>query len=304
MSQTLPDLAVAGEGGVRQGLPPDRARRGLRWWREVLYALSFYLIYSAIRNTQGSAAVSAAHALSNALEIIRLERMLALYHERAIQQFFLDNRPFIEFWNLFYGTFHFVVTIFALVLLFRKFPQRYRRWRNALAVTTALALIGFATYPLMPPRLLPASYGYVDTLKTYGSLWSFDSGAMNKISNQYAAMPSLHFAWALWCTLVLVPALRRRWTKALAIAYPVLTLFAIVVTANHFVLDAVGGALVLGVGTAGGFALARRTERVRSRRREAEVDRADGGPEDATEATDGTVPATPAPTAPAVAEAG
>jgi hypothetical protein len=257
VSRTVPHLAVAREGAV-PAVSAEEARGGLRWWREVLYALAFYLVYSFIRNTQGSAAVSAAHAMGNALRVIRLEEFLALYHERAIQHAFLDNRPFIEFWNLFYGTFHFLVTIFALVLLFRKFPERYRKWRNTLAFTTGLALIGFAAFPLMPPRLMPPSYGFVDTLKTYGSLWSFDSGAMNKISNQYAAMPSLHFAWALWCTLVLVPALRRRWAKVLAIAYPALTLFAIVVTANHFVLDAAGGAAVLGLGAWAGFALARR----------------------------------------------
>ena len=294
------ESTTRGPGEVRE-LHPDPP---LRWWKEVVAATVFYVVYSFIRNTQGSAAVSDAEALHNARRLIDLERIMGLYHERTIQEAFLDAEELMSIWNLFYGTFHFVVTIGVLVFLFRRFPTRYRRWRTCLAGTTALALIGFALYPLMPPRLMPTSYGFVDSLKTYGSLWSFDSGAMNKISNQYAAMPSLHFAWALWCTLVLVPALRRRWTKALAIAYPVLTLFAIVVTANHFVLDAVGGALVLGVGTAGGFALARRTERVRSRRREAEVDRADGGPEDATEATDGTVPATPAPTAPAVAEAG
>ena len=265
MTRTVPDLALAGEGDARQPVVAARAPGRLRWWREVLYAAGFYLIYSFIRNMQGSAAVSAAHAMHNALRVIRLEKVLALYHERALQHAFLGNRLFIEFWNLFYGTFHFVVTIFALVLLFRKFPQRYRRWRNTLAFTTALALIGFATYPLMPPRLLPTSYGFVDTLKTYGSLWSFDSGAVNKISNQYAAMPSLHFAWATWCALVLVPALRRRWTKLLALVYPALTLFAIVVTANHFVLDAAGGAAVLGAGAAAGFTLASRTEGKRTR---------------------------------------
>ncbi|MFN2502935.1 MAG: phosphatase PAP2 family protein [Acidimicrobiales bacterium] len=268
MSRTISDsdVDVPGEGDEEPEEPAseDRRRRGpraLRWWREVLYAAVFYGIYSVIRNTQGSAAVSASHALGNALEIIRVERFLGLYHERAVQEAFLDQHLFIELWNLFYGTFHFVVTVFALVLLFRKFPQRYRRWRNTLAITTGLALIGFATYPLMPPRLMPPSYGFVDTLKTYGSLWSFDSGAVHKISNQYAAMPSLHFAWALWSTLVLVPALRAWWAKALAAVYPLLTLFAIVVTANHFVLDAAGGAALLGVGAVAGFALAARTER-------------------------------------------
>ena len=235
--------------------------RGLRWWREVLYILAFYLVYSFVRNTQGSAAVSAAHAMGNALDVIRLEKLLGLYHEQAIQHAFLGNRMFIEFWNLFYGSFHFIVTAGALILLFRRFPDRYRRWRNTLAFTTALALIGFAAYPLMPPRLLPASYGYVDTLKEFGSLWSFDSGAVNKISNQYAAMPSLHFAWSTWSALVLVPAVRSVWAKVLACLYPLMTLFAITVTANHFVLDAAGGLLVLIVGGAIGFPIATRIER-------------------------------------------
>jgi membrane-associated phospholipid phosphatase len=70
---------------------------------------------------------------------------------------------------------------------------------------------------------------------------------MQKISNQYAAMPSLHFAWAVWCTCVLYPACRRRWTRALAVAHPIATVFAVVVTANHYLLDVVGGAVVFGV---------------------------------------------------------
>ncbi len=245
---------------------PDGARRGLRWWKEVGLILAFYAVYSVVRNTQGSAVVSEARALRNALRVIRWEKLLGMYHEEAIQQRFLAWDGFIEFWNLFYGTIHFFVTIFALVWLFRRFPARYRKWRNTLAATTALALIGFATYPLMPPRLLPISHGFVDTLRVYGSLWSFDSGAMSKLSNQYAAMPSLHFAWAMWCTLVLVPALDSTWAKAAMIVYPAFTLFAIVVTGNHFVLDAVGGLVVLGVGALIGFAVAARLERSANRK--------------------------------------
>jgi len=222
----------------------------------VLYIAAFYGVYSYIRNTQGSASVSADHAFANAREIIRLERAMGLYFEEGVQEAFLDDRWFIQFWNLFYGTFHFVVTIAALVLLFRRFPARYPRWRNTLAATTGLALIGFATYPLMPPRLLPTSYGFVDTLRFYGGLWSFESGPVAQVSNQYAAMPSLHFAWSTWSALVLFPMLRHVWSRALISLYPAATLFAIVVTANHFWLDAAGGALVLGVGTATGFALA------------------------------------------------
>jgi hypothetical protein len=239
--------------GVTEAQTPTTSRpRHLRWWKEVLYVLAFYVVYSVIRNTQGSASVSAHHALDNALDLIRVERALGLFHEQAIQDAVLDlGRLFIEWWNLFYGTFHFIVTAVALIYVFRRFPERYARWRNTLATTTALALIGFALYPLMPPRLLELHglhYGFVDTLERYGSLWSFDSGTMQKISNQYAAMPSLHFAWSLWCALILFPVLRRNWTKVLAALYPLLTLFAIVITANHYILDAAGGAVCLGVG--------------------------------------------------------
>lgn len=227
----------------------------LRWWREVAYILVFYAVYTAVRNTQGSATVSAQHAFDNAKEIIRIEQWLGLFFEEGMQDFFLPAEWFLSFWNVFYGTAHFVVTVAALVLMFRTMPQRYPLWRNTLACTTALALIGFATFPLMPPRLLPTTYGFVDTLKTIGGLWSFDSGAMQKVSNQYAAMPSLHFAWATWSTIVLYPAMRRRWSKGLALAYPALTLFAIVVTGNHYWIDAVAGAMVLGVGFAAGRAI-------------------------------------------------
>jgi hypothetical protein len=231
----------------------------LKWWREVVYILAFYAVYSAIRNLFGSAGGGGeTHAFNNAKLIRTIERALGSFHEESIQDWFLDWRWFIQFWNLFYGTFHFVVTTFCIVWLFRKFPERYVRYRTTLAATTALALIGFATFPLMPPRLIP-EWGFVDTLADYGGLWSFDSGAMQKVSNQYAAMPSLHFAWSSWCAMVLVPTVTRRWLKALALAYPWLTLFAIVVTANHFWLDAAGGVVILVAGWWIGQWWARRT---------------------------------------------
>ena len=237
--------------------PPASSR--LRWWREVAYILAFYGVYTLVRNLQ-EGDTSRAH--SNALHVIRLEKLLGLYHEHAVQHWFglvqsanlhhIRWRTFIQFWNVYYGSAHFIVTIVAIVWLFRRDKSRYPLWRNTLAFTTALALIGFAFFPLMPPRLM-ADHGFVDTLRQVGGLWSFDSGPMAKVSNQYAAMPSLHFAWSSWCTLVFWPALKRPWQRALVICHPVLTLFGIVVTANHYVLDAVGGAFVLGVA----FVLAR-----------------------------------------------
>ncbi len=231
---------------------PPAARPRLRWWRELLYVAAFYSVYTLIRN-HGAVADAEAEAFRNAKQVIAAQRALGLYHEESLQDLFLSWRPFISFWNVFYGTAHFVVTAGALVFCFRNLPERYPLWRNTLACTTGLALVGFALYPLMPPRLLPPEYGFVDTLRVVGGLWSFESAPVDKVSNQYAAMPSLHIAWAMWCVFVLVPVVRRPWARSVLVAYPFLTLFAVVVTANHYFLDAVGAALVLGVG----FAMAR-----------------------------------------------
>lgn len=223
-------------------------RRRLYWWREVLYILAFYGVYSLVRNRglNGNEIVQARH---NALRVIRVERFLHAFHEAWVQHLFYPSAKwFLSFWNVFYGSAHFIVTVIAIIWLFRRDPSRYPFWRNTLAFTTGLALIGFAFFPLMPPRLLPAHYHFVDTLEKVGGLWSFDSGTMQKISNQYAAMPSLHFGWSSWCACVLFPMMRRKWAKALVAVYPFITLFAIVVTANHYWLDAAGGAVVLGTG--------------------------------------------------------
>jgi len=218
---------------------PTLAAPTLRWWREVLYVLAFYAVYTLIRN-HGVASGSATQAFRHAKQVMGAEHLLGVGHEESIQDLFIGWKPFISFWNVFYGTAHFVVTVGTLVYLFRRMPERYPLWRNTL-------------YPLMPPRLLPEGYGFVDALHVVGGLWSFESGAVAKVSNPYAAMPSLHMAWAGWCVLALLPAVRSPWAKRAMVVYPLLTLFAVVVTANHYFLDAVGAAVVL----ATGFLLAR-----------------------------------------------
>jgi hypothetical protein len=229
--------------------PGARGRkRGPRWWREILYIAAFYALYSAIRDLRGEKPVTEFQALTNATRVIRIERFLGIFQEQAIQSWFLGWHWLIRFLDDYYGSLHFIVTIAALLYLFFRQRQRYALWRNVLAFTTALALVGFAFFPLMPPRLLPPSYHFVDTLKAVGGLWSFDSGPMKDVSNQYAAMPSLHFAWSTWCSLVVAPAFKHRTARVLVFLYPVVTLLCIVVTGNHYFLDAVGGALCLGVG--------------------------------------------------------
>ena len=222
----------------------------LRWWREVLYCLAFYFVYTVIRDIRGDKPVSVAMAYTNARRVIRLERFFGLYQERRIQSWFLHSHLIVKLLDDFYGSAHFVITFLVLLYLFRRHPGRYPLWRNTLAITTALALIGFAFFPLMPPRLLPEGYHFVDTLKSIGGLWSFDSGPVSSVSNQYAAMPSLHFAWSLWCACSVQATIARSQPVArnLVWLYPALTLCCIVATGNHYLTDALGGAIIFGVG--------------------------------------------------------
>ncbi len=100
--------------------------------------------------------------------------------------------------DYYYATLHFIVTIGVLVWLFVKRPHIYRGARTVLFATTLIGLAGFYLYPLAPPRLLP-QYGYVDTLVKFHTWGSLADPDIAKHSNQFAAMPSLHIAWALWC---------------------------------------------------------------------------------------------------------
>jgi len=281
------------------------SRPRLRWWREVLTIAIFYELYSLARNTQGSGSTTDTHAFRNARAVIHLERAVGLYHEQSIQSLFLSVRPVMKAFNVYYGTAHFLVTAGVLMWLFIRHPDRYSRWRWALASTTLLALIGFLAFPLMPPRLITSEFGvgsYVDTLHTIGGLWNFEEGPIAKLSNQYAAMPSLHFAWSLWCLLALWPRVHNRFMRALGIAHPTLTLVAIVATANHYWLDAAAGALTLLLGWLLGGVLGagavsrvgtwpRRPLRRRSPRPEGAPALCDQGsaPAGATSATDATV---------------
>jgi membrane-associated phospholipid phosphatase len=247
-----------------------------RWWKEALIMGIFYALYTATRNQFGSRSAGAEsmteQAFQNAMAMIRLERALGLFHEETIQDWFTPYKGFMQFLNTYYGTAHFAVTIGVFIVLYRRRKDVFPLFRNALAAMTGLAIIGFALFPLMPPRLLDApcpidgghggaciehemrnyngatSFGFSDTLKEFGGPWSFDSEGIASISNQYAAMPSLHIGWASWCAVGMWPLARRKWVRAAVLLYPATTLFCIVVTGNHYWIDGVGGLIALGAG--------------------------------------------------------
>jgi PAP2 superfamily len=242
------------------------ASEGLKWWHEILLAGVFYFVYSQVRNSFGAGPESQEIAFGHARDIIRIEEALHLWIEPALQRWYLalPANGLIRFWNIFYGTAHFLVTIGVLIAAYRKAPTRYRFIRTTLAGTTALALIGFASFTLMPPRLLGDTspygactnstvdchgYGIVDTIDVWGGLWKFGEGGMAAISNQYAAMPSLHIGWSTWCALSMVLVIGSGSRRYLWFLYPAATFFCILVTGNHFWLDAVFGVVVLAGGT-------------------------------------------------------
>jgi hypothetical protein len=231
-----PDAAPADMPG------PLSKRVRFGWVLEIIGVRAFTTAYDWARDQLVG---SKEEAFRHAKQVIRAERLLGIYHEETIQEWFLPYRWFISFWNIFYGSVHFVMPIVALVWLYIKAPARYVRWRNTLFIMLGLGLVGFWLYPLMPPRLLPETYGFVDTRLDYFGLG--EASRSTSADNLYAAMPSLHIGWATWITLSLWPLVRRPWAKALLVAYPTAQLFCTVVTANHFFLDAVGGWAVLGL---------------------------------------------------------
>lgn len=213
-----------------------------RGWREAAVFVVLYKTYETARSHIHPAAGPSIH---HAEDLVRLERALGLFQEGRIQRAFSDHIAVLQFWDIYYGTIHFVVPVIALWLLWRRRPERYARARTALLVMCFGALAVFILYPLAPPRYMPAHYGFIDTAARYGGLGPLDSGKM-KDTNPFAAMPSLHIGWSVWSAWVLVPLLSRRPLKVLAAVYPLVTLTAIVVTANHWLLDAAGGLLAFG----------------------------------------------------------
>ncbi|MER5857700.1 MULTISPECIES: phosphatase PAP2 family protein [Streptomyces] len=221
-----------------------------RWWTELPLILLVYGCYSAGRLlARGDVSGAVDHGLS----ILRIEKLLHLNAEHPLNRLF-TREPWLgvpaDFW---YASLHYLVTPAILVWLFRSRARYYRAARTWLMTSTFLGLIGFTLLPTCPPRLLSASHGFVDTMAQYSSYgwWGGEASAprgLGGMTNQYAAMPSLHCGWALWCGVMLWRHGGTRLTKVLGVAYPLLTAIVVMGTANHYFLDAVAGVAVMGVG--------------------------------------------------------
>ncbi|MEA3137338.1 MAG: hypothetical protein QOC71_1619 [Thermoplasmata archaeon] len=236
--------------------PPSALRRGgqaawdwlrgysltVRMAREAAAITAMLMLY---RLGRGLVAGKTEQATTNAYWLIDVERHLGIFVEQAWQQWTLQTPRLMDFFDWYYETLHFPVTGAFLVWVFLKHAKHYARVRNSFVVATLIGFLMHWTWPLLPPRLLPDDFGFVDTIGSdiYGD------GKLGPFANQVAAMPSLHFGWSLTIGVGVawLSASRLRW---LALVHPLLTFFAIVVTANHYILDAVVAVPVMAAGLA------------------------------------------------------
>jgi membrane-associated phospholipid phosphatase len=199
----------------------------------VLAELSYELV-------RGIADGERVQAMVNGANVIALEKSLGSYFEPGFQALFLDHRWVIDFANFVYMNSHFVVTTTFLVWLYIFRNQHFYFVRNMFLVAMALALVGYALLPTAPPRMFD---GFTDTITDYAQV-NHDSGLVKVFINPFAAIPSMHAAFALMIGVTGALIARRKITKVAWALYPVLVLWVVVVTANHFWIDAAAGYLV------------------------------------------------------------
>ncbi|MDN3353267.1 phosphatase PAP2 family protein [Actinomadura sp. DC4] len=212
-----------------------------RLWREIALIAVFYGAYTLVRLLIPH---NDAAAYTHAGQVMRLEHALGPNIELKLNHALLHAPLLAKAANIYYATAHFAVTLMVLVWLYRARPELYRWLRTSLLLATGVALIGFWVYPLAPPRFLGGS-GFVDPVTAFHSFGLYSSPQAGSLTNQFAAMPSMHAGWALWCAVALIVSVRRPLIKALAFLYPIVTITVIFSTANHYLLDAVAGVLVM-----------------------------------------------------------
>jgi hypothetical protein len=223
---------------------PPRTRR---WQLELLLVAVIYAAYDSSRflvTDELGEARRDGHALMHA------ERWAHLDPEPWLNRLFTAHAWLGIPADFAYATLHYLVTPVVLVWLWRRRPEVYRHARTWLGIATVTGLAGFILFPTAPPRLLEASYGFTDTMAQHANVgwWSGDASVpsgLDSMTNNFAAMPSLHVGWAVWCGAMVLLYARRWWVRGLGVLYPVGITVVVMGTANHYLLDAVAGAAVM-----------------------------------------------------------
>lgn len=228
---TMPQSAAAS--------PLSRSRVGLHAGREILLIAAGFLAYRIVRFWVRD---QAATAFGNAQRVIGWEQALGIFTEVDLQSTVMGNQTIIMALNRYYFIAHFLGTALVLTWVFARHRHIYGRVRRVLFAVTIGGLALHVVFPLAPPRWFP-EIGFVDTLQTFGPK-VYDSAAVTSTANQIAAMPSLHVAWALIAAWAVVTSLHSRWRWLVAI-HPTVMVLAVVITANHWWLDAAVASLLV-----------------------------------------------------------
>jgi hypothetical protein len=194
-------------------------------------------------------------AMANANDIIDLERSLGIFWEPRLQELIIDNRALVQLMNAVYFWLDFPLIVAVGLLLYFTRRHEYTVARDAMLLSGAISLVIYNLYPVMPPRLLPGGE-FVGTIEQYSDL-SYQASSTAAFVNPYAAVPSLHFGWAVILGGVVFITYRNPIVRALAVALPWSQLAAIVFTANHFIVDAFAGLAVCLAGTVLAWAMQR-----------------------------------------------
>jgi PAP2 superfamily protein len=200
-----------------------------------------FVVYNIVRALP---ATSAQVAIEHADRLLALEGPVFSRLELPLNQWLQATPVLAVAACYFYALLHYVAT--PTILLIARHRGGWPYWRGywTLVLASALALVGYALFPVAPPRLVP-DLGIVDVMRAYSDYGWWGSAAsaprgIGDATNQYAAMPSMHFGWALWCSLQMWGFGSRRW-RVLAVAYPSILLVVVLATGNHFVIDVVAG---------------------------------------------------------------
>ena len=214
-----------------------RTRRRPLLAGEILVVLCLLKVYDYVR---AHAEVRAGAALQHGRDLLAFEGTLRIDVERSLNHWAHRHEVVVFLASHWYQFVHIPLTLAVLAWVWVRHPGHYRRSRNALVLINVLGLAVFLLLPVAPPRLLPGG-DFLDSVALAG----FASNHGGPIpADQYGAMPSLHLAWAVWSAVVVRRIIGRpRWRLAW-LAYPIMTTVAVVLTGNHYLLDAVAGAAV------------------------------------------------------------
>jgi PAP2 superfamily len=207
--------------------------------RQIILFCGAYWLYRLVR---GLVDGRAAEAFENARQVIDIERDLGTFFEPSVHAWASGSQVLIDASSWMYLNSHFAVTTVTLAWIYLRRNERFYFVRNMFLVAMALALVGYVALPTAPPRLMP-EWGFSDSVEAFTGVDS-DAGSANVLVNPFAAIPSMHVAFALMIGLTMAQLVRRQWARMLWFAYAPVVTFVVIATANHWWLDAFLGAVV------------------------------------------------------------